>query len=86
MSFRLVVAGFAVLVDVEAFVFDTGEDTVSVQEFDAVEESEAAGGSPKVYDQEAEALGAQKAPAVAVEQAAGGGEQTAEDVDFEEVK
>lgn len=74
----LVVAGLAVLVNVEAFVFYASGDAQAVQFPDAVEEDESAGRSPEVYNQYAKALCAKKAPAVTVERAAGGGEQACE--------
>ena len=53
-------------------------DAESVQLLDAEEEDETAGGCPEVDDQDAEALCAEKAPAVAVEDSFCGGEHAVE--------
>ena len=72
----LVIARLAVLVDVESFVLDALVDTQAVQALDAVEEDNAAQGYPEVDDQDAEQLGSEESPSVAVEGSIADGEQS----------
>ena len=55
------------LVDIQAFFFNTLVNTQAVSELDAVEEGESAGSSPEVNHQNAEALSTEESPAVTVE-------------------
>ena len=64
------------LIDVESFLFHTGTHTKSVQGLDAIEESESTGCSPKVDDEDTEALSSEEAPAVTVESSVAGREQS----------
>ena len=55
------------LINVETFLFDALVDAQTVQFLDAIEQSEATGGSPEVDDQDAKALSTEESPAVTIE-------------------
>ena len=64
------------LIHVQSFVLNTGRHPKAVKFLDAKEEKEAAGSSPEVDDEDAEALSTEESPAASVESAIGCGEQT----------
>ena len=70
-------------IHVQSFVLNTGRHPKAVKLLDAKEEKEAAGCSPAVDDEDAEALSRKEAPAVTVESAVAcrekAGHQRAED-------
>ena len=57
------------LIHVQPFVLNTGRHPKAVKFLDAKEEKEAAGSSPEVDDEDAEAFCPKEAPAVTVESA-----------------
>ena len=63
-------------VNVETFLLDALVDTQAMQLLDAVEQNESTDSSPKVDDQDAKALSAEKSPAASVESAIRGRQQT----------
>ena len=64
------------LINVEAFLFDTLVDAQAVQFLDAVEQDKTTGSSPKVDDQNAETLSTEESPSIAVEGTIRGRQQT----------
>ena len=64
------------LVDIEAFFLNSVTYAQTMQLLDTIEQSETTDSSPKVDDQYAKALGSEESPAVTVEGAVAGGEQT----------
>ena len=75
MRLLSVVAKFAVLVDVETFLLYTFINAQTVEIFYSVEQNHTANGCPEVDDEDAEALSAEKSPAVSVECTVGSAEQ-----------
>ena len=63
----LIVAKFSMFIHVQSFVLNTGRHPKAVELLDAIEEKEAAGCSPAVDDEDAEAFCPKEAPAVAIE-------------------
>ena len=55
------------LVDIEAFLFNSLVNTQAVQLLDAVEQDKSTGSSPEVDHQDAKTLSAEESPAKAVE-------------------
>ena len=67
------------LIDVETFLLNTGVNTETDSLLDAPEEHDTAGGSPCVDAENAEALCAEEAEAVAIESASVNGKQTGQE-------
>ena len=57
------------LIDIKAFILDTGRHSKAVKPLDAKEENEAASCSPEVDDKDAEAFSPKEAPAMTIKSA-----------------
>jgi hypothetical protein len=68
----LVVAGFSVLIDIEAFFLNALVDAQTMQFLDAIEESEATNCSPEVDNEDTEALCSEESPTMTIEGAVAG--------------
>ena len=71
-----VIAQLSMFVNIQTFVLDAGRNAKPMEFLDAIEEGDAAGCSPEVDDEDTKALGSEKAPAMSIEGAISGGEQT----------
>ena len=76
---NLVIAHFSVLIDIETFLLNTLVNAQAMNLLNTEEEDDTTGGSPEVYDENAETLSTKESPSVTIEGTVGHRQQTCHD-------